>query len=144
VDWCYIGASGASGEILIMWDRRVLEKVGEWMGRYTLAISLRNAEDNFLWAFGGVYGPNDDGERRILWNEMAGLMSWWDRLWCGFRVSDRELVVFLLLWKISRSSYMGRVWWIFLSKEGSSLGPIIRYGLKLIDFVISGVGRTLP
>jgi len=26
-----------------------------------------------------VYGPNDDGERRVLWNEMAGLMSWWDR-----------------------------------------------------------------
>jgi hypothetical protein len=22
------------------------------------------------------------GERRVLWNEMAGLMSWWDRSWC--------------------------------------------------------------
>jgi hypothetical protein len=21
-------------------------------------------------------------ERRVLWNEMAGLMSWWDRSWC--------------------------------------------------------------
>jgi len=36
----------------------------------------------FVWAFGGVYGPNDDGERRLLWDEMAGLMSWWDRPWC--------------------------------------------------------------
>jgi hypothetical protein len=26
----------------------------------------------------GVFGPNDDGERSILWDEMAGLMSWWD------------------------------------------------------------------
>jgi hypothetical protein len=59
-----------------------VEKVDECMGRYTLAVSLCNAEDNFLWAFGGVYGPNDDGERRVLWNEMAGLMSWWDRPWC--------------------------------------------------------------
>ncbi|XP_062163474.1 uncharacterized protein LOC133870382 isoform X1 [Alnus glutinosa] len=104
------------------------------MGRYTLAVSLRNADDNFMWAFGGVYGPNDDGERRVLWNEMTGLMSWWDRPWCfggDFNVvrfpSERSRVSgFLLLWKISWSSYMGRVWWIFFSKEGSSLGPIIR------------------
>jgi len=32
--------------------------------------------------FGGVHGPNDGGERSVLWNEMAGLMSWWDRPWC--------------------------------------------------------------
>jgi hypothetical protein len=50
---------------LIMWDRRVVEKVEEYVGRYTLALSLRNVEDNFSWAFGGVYGPNDDGERRV-------------------------------------------------------------------------------
>jgi hypothetical protein len=80
--WCYMGASGASGGILIMWDMRVVEKVDECMGMYTLAVSLRNVEDNFLWAFRGVYGPNDDGERRVLWNEMAGLMSWWDSPWC--------------------------------------------------------------
>jgi hypothetical protein len=137
-----MGASGASGGILIKWDRRVVEKVDECVGRYTLAVSLRNADDNFMWAFGGVYGPNDAGEMRVLWDEMAGLISWWDRLWCfggdfnvvGFRVSDRKQVVFLLQWKIFQSSYMGRVWWIFLSKKGSSLGPITRYGLKLIGF----------
>jgi hypothetical protein len=61
VDWCFMGASGASGGILIMWDRRVVEKVDDCVGRYTLAVSLRNVDDNFLWAFGGVYGPNDDG-----------------------------------------------------------------------------------
>jgi exonuclease III len=72
VDWCYIGANGASGGILIMWDRRVVEKVEDYVGRYTLALSFRNAEDNFSWAFGGVYGPNDDGERRVLWDELVG------------------------------------------------------------------------
>jgi hypothetical protein len=66
VDWCYMRASGALGRILIMWDRRVVEKAGECMGRYTLAVSLRNADDNFMWAFEGVYGPNDVGERRVL------------------------------------------------------------------------------
>jgi len=146
-----MGASGASDGIMIMWDRRAVEKVDECMGQYTSVVSLRNADDNFMWAFEGVYGPNDDGERRVLWNEMAGLMSWWDRpwcfgeisMWCGFRVSDREWVVFLLLWKSPRSSYMGRVWWIFLSKEGSSLGPIIRYGLKLIGLCYLRSGKNI-
>jgi len=54
VDWCYLGANGASGGILLMWDRRVVEKVEECIGRYTVACSLRNTGDNFVWAFGGV------------------------------------------------------------------------------------------
>lgn len=31
---------------------------------------------------GGVYGSNDDGDRRELWDELAGLMSWWEMPWC--------------------------------------------------------------
>jgi hypothetical protein len=77
-----MGASGALGGILIMWDRRAVEKVDDYVGRYTSAVSLRNADDNFMWAFGSVYESNDDGERRVLWDEMAGLMSWWARPWC--------------------------------------------------------------
>jgi hypothetical protein len=50
-----MGARGASGGILIMWDRRVVEKMDECVGRYTIAIFLRNTDDNFMWAFrGGV------------------------------------------------------------------------------------------
>jgi len=82
VDWCYLGANGASGGILLMWDRRVVEKVEECIGRYIVACSLRNTGDNVVWAFGGVYGPNDDREMRDLWAELAGLMSWWEMPWC--------------------------------------------------------------
>lgn len=56
VDWCYMGASGASSRILIMWDRRVVEKADECMGRYTLAVSLRNAEDNSYGLLGMCMG----------------------------------------------------------------------------------------
>jgi hypothetical protein len=70
-----MGASGASGEILLMWDRQVVEKVEECVGRYIVACSLRNTVDNVVWAFGGVYGSNDDMDRRELWDELAGLMS---------------------------------------------------------------------
>jgi hypothetical protein len=31
---------------------------------------------------GGVYGPNVDVERRMLWEELAGLMSVWEAPWC--------------------------------------------------------------
>jgi hypothetical protein len=75
VDWCYMGASGALGRILLMWETRVVEKVEECVGRYTVACSLRNTSNNVVWAFGGVYGPNDDRDRRELWDELAKLMS---------------------------------------------------------------------
>jgi hypothetical protein len=29
-----------------------------------------------------VYGPNHARDRRSLWDELAGLMSWWNMLWC--------------------------------------------------------------
>jgi hypothetical protein len=45
-----------------------VEKVEECVGRYTVACSLRNTSNNVVWAFGGVYGPNDDGDRRELWD----------------------------------------------------------------------------
>lgn len=37
--------------------------------------------DNFVWAFAGVYGPNI-GVRRYIRDELVGLMSCWELLWC--------------------------------------------------------------
>jgi hypothetical protein len=67
-----------------------VEKIEECMVSYIVACSFRNVDDNFIfglffWGGGGggwrVYGPND-GERRILWDELIGLMSWWELQWC--------------------------------------------------------------
>ena len=43
---------------------------------------FRNVGDNFEWAFSGVYGPNVDREKRLMWEELAGLFSWWNLPWC--------------------------------------------------------------
>jgi hypothetical protein len=51
-------------------------KIEDYVGTYILACTLRNVVDNLFWAFGVVYGPNDDGERRYMWDELVGLMSW--------------------------------------------------------------------
>uniref|UniRef100_A0A2N9H040 Uncharacterized protein n=1 Tax=Fagus sylvatica TaxID=28930 RepID=A0A2N9H040_FAGSY len=29
----------------------------------------------------GVYGPNDDRDRRLMWDELAGMRSWWEVPW---------------------------------------------------------------
>jgi exonuclease III len=82
VDWLYLGSRGASGGILLMWDRRVVEKVEECVGRFVVACAFRCVTENFEWAFAGIYGPNDDVEIRGLWDELAGLMALWDLSWC--------------------------------------------------------------
>uniref|UniRef100_A0A2N9G614 Uncharacterized protein n=1 Tax=Fagus sylvatica TaxID=28930 RepID=A0A2N9G614_FAGSY len=78
VDWISLGSNGAAGGILLMWDKRVVEKVDEAAGYYSLSCKFRNVLDQFEWSFSGVYGPNLDRERGLLWEELAGLLSWWD------------------------------------------------------------------
>jgi hypothetical protein len=50
-----MGASGALGRILLMWDRCVVEKIDECVRRYTVACSLHNINDNCVSVWGGVW-----------------------------------------------------------------------------------------
>ena len=58
VDWCHVDSRGASGGILIMWDRRAISRTDVCMGRFVVACLFRNVEDGLVWAFAGVYDPN--------------------------------------------------------------------------------------
>jgi len=78
VDWCYLASCGASGGMLIMWDKRIVEKIDVFVGEFVLACSFRSVVDDFSWAFVGVYGPNIDALRSSLWDELSGLSSWWE------------------------------------------------------------------
>jgi hypothetical protein len=78
----HIGSRGALSGILLMWDRRVVEKIEDCVGNLLVACSFRSVIDNVEWAFAGVCGPNDDVERRYLWEELVGIMSWWELSWC--------------------------------------------------------------
>jgi hypothetical protein len=62
VDWCYLASCGASGGILLMWDKRIEVYVRELV----VACFFRSVADDFSWAFTGVYGPNNDIIRRSL------------------------------------------------------------------------------
>jgi hypothetical protein len=63
-DWCHSSSRGSS--ILVLWDRRVVQRIEECVGEYTPACSFRNVEDGFSWAFVAVYGPTSDCDRRYL------------------------------------------------------------------------------
>ena len=82
VDGVYLGSNGASGGILLMWDRRVVEKIDEAVGLFSVSCKFRSIADQHEWAFSGVYGPHSDGERRVMWDELAGIASWWGTPWC--------------------------------------------------------------
>ncbi|KAG2667198.1 hypothetical protein I3760_15G101200 [Carya illinoinensis] len=58
----------------------VVEKM-EFIGEYSVAVSFKMVED-ILWAFAGIYGPNIDNIRKLMWEELSGLHSWWDLPWC--------------------------------------------------------------
>ena len=81
-DWCYVPSNGTSGGILLMWDRRTVEKIEVCTVEFVAAASFRSVDDDFVWAFMGVYDPNIDLDRKFLWEELASLISWWDLPWC--------------------------------------------------------------
>jgi hypothetical protein len=71
-----------SGRILLLWDKRVVETIEVYVEEYVVACSFKNIANDFTWAFVGVYGPNINSRRRSLWEELVGLLSWWDFPWC--------------------------------------------------------------
>ena len=82
IDWLYLGSEGASSGILLMWDRRVVEKIEEAVGHFSISCRFKNVSDQFEWAFTGIYGPNLNRKRQFMWEELAGLISWWNLPWC--------------------------------------------------------------
>lgn len=54
----------------------MVDKVEEFEGDYSMVCSFKSMEDNLSWAFGGVYGSNLDSDHFLLWEELAGIISW--------------------------------------------------------------------
>jgi len=58
-----------------------VEKVKESEGEFSVVCSFRSVKYQFPWAFVGVYLPNIDRDRRLLWDELSGLISWRNLPW---------------------------------------------------------------
>lgn len=52
--------------ILVMWNRRVVERLEDMVGSHSVSTRRKGVEDGFDCACSGVYGPNDDSRRFTL------------------------------------------------------------------------------
>ena len=73
MDWVVLNADQTANGVLIMWDRRVLEKSEVLAGSFSVSIQWKGVEDGFVWACSGVYGPNDNNVRGYMWDEFVGI-----------------------------------------------------------------------
>ena len=73
MDWVVLNADQTANGVLIMWDRRVLEKSEVLVGSFSVSIQWKGVEDGFVWACSGVYGPNDNNVRGYMWEEFVGI-----------------------------------------------------------------------
>ena len=48
VEWCHVASDGASGGILLMWDRRAVTKLNVYLGSFVAACSFRNVDDGLV------------------------------------------------------------------------------------------------
>ena len=85
LDWAVLEVDRTSGGILLMWDKRVLDKVEVMVGTFLVLIKWQGVGDRFIWACLGVYGPNENDERGHMWDELEGIQQYWRIPWCCFR-----------------------------------------------------------
>ena len=67
---------------MLVWDKRVFEKLDVIAGQFSVSVLLRGMVDDFVWACTGVYGPSDDGQRASLWEELSQVRARWPMAWC--------------------------------------------------------------
>uniref|UniRef100_A0A2N9F7Q3 Reverse transcriptase domain-containing protein n=1 Tax=Fagus sylvatica TaxID=28930 RepID=A0A2N9F7Q3_FAGSY len=63
-------------------DKRLVEKIEDVLGFYSISCKFKNVADQKVWMYTGVYGPNIDRERGLMWDELAGIRSWSGVPWC--------------------------------------------------------------
>ena len=82
IDWAVLDAMQTSGGVLLIWDKRVFEKLDVMVGQFSVSVLLRGVVDDFVWACTGVYGPNDNGQQSTLWEELSQVRARWPMAWC--------------------------------------------------------------
>lgn len=72
----------AVGGILVAWNRNVVEVVDKKIGDFSISILCQNMNDDYRWAFSGVYGPSNLRDFTIVRGELCQKMLEWNVLWC--------------------------------------------------------------
>ncbi len=84
VDWVVLDAVGTAGGVLLLCDKRIVEKIDSFVGRFSVSCLWRGVCDGFTWVGTGLYGPTCDVTRQELWAELRGIRQMWSNPWCVF------------------------------------------------------------
>uniref|UniRef100_A0A2N9F4W2 Reverse transcriptase domain-containing protein n=1 Tax=Fagus sylvatica TaxID=28930 RepID=A0A2N9F4W2_FAGSY len=82
-DWVALDAVNTAGGVLLMWDKRMVEKVEVVLGKFSVSCLWKGLVDGFDWACSGIYGPHSDLERIELWSELSMVRNRWASPWCA-------------------------------------------------------------
>ena len=92
MDWVALHAVQTTGGVLIIWDRRVLERLEIMVGSFSMSFWWQGMGDGFIWACLGVYDPNDNNVRGQMWDELVGIQKYWKVPW--YCIGDFNIVCF--------------------------------------------------
>ena len=81
-EWEALEAVGTARGVLVVWDKRSLVLLAKKVGVFLVSCRFRSAEDGFVRAFIGIYGPLTRDVRSLLWEELGALRGLWEDPWC--------------------------------------------------------------
>jgi hypothetical protein len=82
--WEVLDAVNTAGGVLLLWDKRVVDRVDSKVGMFSVSCRWKSLGDGFEWVGTGVYGPNRDDSRSELWAELSEVWHQWSQPWCIF------------------------------------------------------------
>ncbi|KAF5175981.1 hypothetical protein FRX31_034433 [Thalictrum thalictroides] len=71
-----------SGGMLVVWNKQTVDVLDTRMGVFSISISCRLVDENFLSLHTGVYGLNDKGILVAFWAELDATRAWVNYPWC--------------------------------------------------------------
>ena len=78
--------------MLLVWDKRVYEKVNCAFGHFSVNVLPKGIVDDFVWACSRVYVPKDDSQQGALWEELTTMHSRWNIAWCV--IEDFNIILY--------------------------------------------------
>ena len=92
VDWVALDAVQTAGGVLMMWDRRVLERLEFMEGSFLVSVRWQGVGHGFSWVCYVVYSPIDNNTIGLMWDELVGIQQYWNVPWCC--IGDFNIVRF--------------------------------------------------